>query len=488
MNALYRPGPDGEHPVLHRLQARPPGGDATTIPALEPILQGHLRRVRLPGAGDGRRRTARRLLDGAGATSCGARWGRRSRRRWRRSAQQFVDGCAQAASIPQAKAEKIFATMEKFAGYGFNKSHSRRLRAARVPVRLPQGALPGRVHGGDADERNGGQRAHRDADRGVPAHGLELLPPDVNRSEWQLHARGRRDPLRARRGAERRARARSRRSSRRAREGGPFHDLFDLAARLDARGVNRRVLESLVAAGACDALGGERGALFAAAGARCSSAPRRCSASARAGSRRCSATSAGRRSRSSRRRCRDAPAVDAAASAARSEKEVLGFYFSEHPLAPMRERARAARDPHDRRCADARGRRRGAARRAGRRASSRSSPAAGKPMAFVTLEDLTGRIECTVFPDAFEACARSCSSTDAIVVGDRAHRGHATTRHAGCCCREVMRVRGGARASTAAALHSRSGPRSSTRGRGSTRCDEVLSLASGRIARCIFTS
>ena len=95
--------------------------------------------------------------------------------------------------------------------------------------------------------------------------GLALLPPDVNRSEWKFTLEEGR--IRFGLGAVRNVGQSVVEGLMTARAAqGPFADLFDLARRLDSRSVNRRVLESLVAAGACDGLKGERGALFAAVG------------------------------------------------------------------------------------------------------------------------------------------------------------------------------------------------------------------------------
>jgi DNA polymerase-3 subunit alpha len=96
------------------------------------------------------------------------------------------------------------------------------------------------------------------------------------------------------------------------------------------------------------------------------------------------------------------------------EKEVLGFYFSEHPLEPLREELRqvashgiadalALGDGAEVRLAGVVGEVRQIMTRAGRR------------MAAIQLEDLTGRLEATVFPDAFDA-ARGVIAPDTIVV------------------------------------------------------------------------
>ncbi|MCK7495727.1 MAG: hypothetical protein MZW92_35690 [Comamonadaceae bacterium] len=56
-----------------------------------------------------------------------------------------VEGAAK-HGVDARTADELFDLMEKFAGYGFNKIARRGLRAGRLPHRLAQGALPGRVH------------------------------------------------------------------------------------------------------------------------------------------------------------------------------------------------------------------------------------------------------------------------------------------------------------------------------------------------------
>ncbi len=91
--------------------------------------------------------------------------------------------------------------------------------------------------------------------------GIELLPPDVNRSSWKftLEAGGIRFGLGAVRNVGQavvEALVEARAGERGGAAAGPFRDLHDFASRLEGRTLNRRVLESLIAAGACDALGG----------------------------------------------------------------------------------------------------------------------------------------------------------------------------------------------------------------------------------------
>ena len=312
--------------------------------------------------------------------------------------KQFIEGCKQRKIVP-AKAEKIFSTMEKFAGYGFNKSHSAAYALVAYQCAYLKAHYPAEFMAATLTSEMSDSARIVTLIEESRRIGIEVLPPDVNRSEWKFTLED--GKIRFGLGAVRnvgQAPVESLIAARAAE--GSFRSLFDLACRLDARGMNRRVLESLVAAGACDALGGERGALFAAAGTMLEHA-----------------TSLQREKESGQSSLfGDAseggiavvapplPQCEPWARRERSarEKEVLGFYFSEHPLEELRdELARLAThtvaealelgDGADVRIAGIVGEVKPITTRA------------GKPMAIVTLEDLTGRIEGTVFPDAFQA-------------------------------------------------------------------------------------
>ena len=95
----------------------------------------------------------------------------------------FVKGCAEVNNIPAAKANQIFDLLEKFAGYGFNKSHAAAYAMRRVSDGLSESELPGRVLLRHDDQRHGGhgqaQPVHRrGAEHGHrgPAAGCEREP------------------------------------------------------------------------------------------------------------------------------------------------------------------------------------------------------------------------------------------------------------------------------------------------------------------------
>jgi hypothetical protein len=168
--------------------------------------------------------------------------------------------------LSKAKAVALFDLMEKFAGYGFNKSHSAAYaliayQTAWLKVHHPAAFMAANLSlvMDDTDK----VRALRDD---ALALGLEVLPPDVNASTWRFEPV---DPKRIRYGLGgiKGTGQQAVEAIVAAREaGGPFRDLADFAARVDKRLVNRRVIEALVKGGAFDAIDKRRATLFASIG------------------------------------------------------------------------------------------------------------------------------------------------------------------------------------------------------------------------------
>ena len=176
--------------------------------------------------------------------------------------QIFMEG-ALANHVEESIATTIFDLMEKFAGYGFNKSHSAAYalvayQTAWLKANHPA-AFMAAVMSADLDstEKLVGLRQE------CLNMGLTVTPPHVNRGDYRFTLGG---PLEiiyglgAIRGVgqgavESLVEARA--------QGGPFESLSDLCLRTDARRLNRRALESLIKAGALDGLGANRAALAA---------------------------------------------------------------------------------------------------------------------------------------------------------------------------------------------------------------------------------
>jgi len=323
---------------------------------------------------------------------------------------QFIEG-AKRKKLTPAKAEKIFATMEKFAGYGFNKSHSAAYALLAYQCAYFKANYPAEFMAATlTSEMNDSARIVTLIDE-VRRLGLEILAPDVNASQWKFTLEDAR--IRYGLGAVRNVGQAAAESLVEARAGAPFESLFDLANRLDNRAMNRRVLESLVAAGACDSLGGERGQLFAFV----DTVLERASALQRD---RLSGQSSlfGEASGVESVEVIEPPLPEVPAWTMRErsqrEKEVLGFFFSEHPLEPLQE---ALSKIATTTVAGLESLEEGAEVRLGALISEvkRLMTRAGKPMAIVTLEDLSGRVECTVFPETYEQ-SKTSLVVDHIVV------------------------------------------------------------------------
>ncbi|MBX9943152.1 MAG: DNA polymerase III subunit alpha [Reyranella sp.] len=179
----------------------------------------------------------------------------------------FVEG-AKANKVEEGRASSIFDQVDKFAGYGFNKSHAAAYALvcyqtaylkANHPVEFFAATMT--LDMGNVEKLNG---YRRDLDR----LGIELLPPDVTRSSTEftveMTAAGKkaiRYALAAIKGVGREA---MNRLTEERQANGPFNDLFDFAERLDQRVLNKRLLESLVRAGAFDSLNKNRAQTFGA--------------------------------------------------------------------------------------------------------------------------------------------------------------------------------------------------------------------------------
>ncbi len=175
--------------------------------------------------------------------------------------ERFVKGALE-RNFPQKKIEKIFDLMEQFAGYGFNKSHS----AAYAYLAYITAYLK-------AHYAREFMSALLTAETGNTAKvvkymnecrdmGIQVLPPDVNKSDKDFTPDG--ESIRFGLCAIKNVGGGAVESIIAARnEKGPFTSIYNLCERVDLSGVNRRVVESLIRAGAMDSLKGTRSQLFA---------------------------------------------------------------------------------------------------------------------------------------------------------------------------------------------------------------------------------
>jgi DNA polymerase-3 subunit alpha len=157
----------------------------------------------------------------------------------------------------------IFDLMEKFAGYGFNKSHSASYALIAYQTAWIKAHYPAEFMAAvlSADMDNTDKVVHFIDE--CKALGLQVSPPDINQSEYVFKASSNKSiiyGLGALKGAGQAA-IEAIVSARK--EQGPFHHLFDFCQRVDLQKLNRRVLEALIKAGAFDSLGQHRASIMA---------------------------------------------------------------------------------------------------------------------------------------------------------------------------------------------------------------------------------
>ncbi|HEX8678974.1 MAG TPA: DNA polymerase III subunit alpha, partial [Chthoniobacterales bacterium] len=349
--------------------------------------------------------------------------GKKDREKMAKERANFIAGCAKTNNIAEKKANAIFDLLEKFAGYGFNKSHSAAYGLisyqtaylkANYPVEFMSGLLSNEINNTDKIAVFVGE---------CKRMGVPILPPDVNRSALKFtpepavagigdpgreelatsSAAGVADPayngvaIRYGLAAIKNVGEGAMEAAIAERErGGDFTSLEEFCRRLDSRVANRKMLESLVKAGAFDFLGRDRAELFA------------CIEESLA------AASASHRDRASGQVSLfddiPAPASKATSRAVTPwtqhetmsyEKELLGFYVTGHPLdayaggiaAGGYQTIASLGELDDR----------ASFRIAGSLAQveKKFTKKDAKPFAVVWLEDLTGTVEVVVWNDVY---------------------------------------------------------------------------------------
>ena len=206
--------------------------------------------------------------------------GKKDKEKMAKERKNFIEGCARTNKIPEKKANAIFDLLEKFAGYGFNKSHSAAYGVisyqtaylkAHYPVEFMAGLLSNEINNTEKISVFVGE---------CKRMGISILPPDINKSGLKFMPEMWEGPQRPDdRGttaaptlpAIRYGLAAIKHVGESAMEvvirereqRGNFVSLEDFCARLDSRVANRKMLESLVKSGAFDFLGQDRAELFA---------------------------------------------------------------------------------------------------------------------------------------------------------------------------------------------------------------------------------
>ncbi|MDE2338730.1 MAG: DNA polymerase III subunit alpha, partial [Gammaproteobacteria bacterium] len=316
-------------------------------------------------------------------------------------------------------ANAIFDQMEKFAGYGFNKSHAAAYALLSYQTAYLKAHFPGEfmaaVLSADMDHTDKVVTLIREC----AEIGLKVLPPDVNHSQYAFTAEGRtiRYGLGAVRGVGQGA-AEALIGEREAH--GAFANLEDLCRRLDLQKLNRRVLEALLRSGSCDALGPNRATLM-----------ERLPTAMQLGEQGSRASRAGQDDLFGL--AAPEPSAPVAAHAAElpewpqsvrlaGERETLGLYLTGHPIGAY-ESGLARLVSH--RIGDLIGERPMPGAEPARGRGGRTVTVAGLidevrkrgPRTILTLDDSTGRIEASLFEEQFQQF-KALISKDALVLAE----------------------------------------------------------------------
>jgi DNA polymerase-3 subunit alpha len=418
--ALFRPGPLQSGMVddfINRKHGRSDGPIDYLHPSLEPILK--------PTYGvilyQEQVMQIAQVLAGytlGGADLLRRAMGKKSPAEMAQQRSVFVSG-AVARGVREQVAVHIFDLMEKFAGYGFNKSHSAAYallayQTAYLKAHYPA-AFMAAVLSADMDHTDKVVTLIKEC----TDLGLAVLPPDVNASRYEFAAcaeRSIRYGLGAVRGVGQGA-AEALIAERSAR--GAYSGLEDLCRRLDLQKVNRRMLEALLRAGSLDGLGANRATLMD-----------RLSAAMHLGEQNTRAHAAGQHDlfglaggeRASAAPVRGGTTLPEWSEAVRlaGERETLGLYLTGHPLARF-ESSLARFVSH--RIGDLVSDRPVAGLDSGRFGAGKPVTVAGLidevkkrgPRVILTLDDRTGRIEAMLFEETYQK-HRDLIAKDALVL------------------------------------------------------------------------
>jgi len=426
--ALYRPGPMDLIPdFIKRKQGKIP--ITYEVPALEGILketygvivyQEQVMAIanKVAGFSLGQADILRRAM------------GKKKQEEMANLRAKFLEG-AKKHKITDKKAEKLFDLIQKFAGYGFNKSHAAAYalvtyQTAYLKAHSPNEFMAALLTSemGNTDKVVRYINECRDL-------GIKVLPPDVNVSgkDFSVTPEGIRFGLAAIKNVGEGAietiiEARI--------AGGPYVSFFDFCHRVDARKLNKRALECLIKAGAFDSTGARRAQLAAVLDRTVDQA----SAAQRAESQGQTSIFAAFEppdGNSGRRgtlpfdeSLPDLPEWDED-QLLKHEKELIGFYITSHPLARYAEgmtRFSTASTDRLSEVADTK-----EVKLCGIIGTVRQTMTKrGDRMAYLTLEDLLGTVEVIVFPDLYKTAAALVTPDSVVQVTGTLDRGDKATR------------------------------------------------------------
>jgi DNA polymerase-3 subunit alpha len=328
--------------------------------------------------------------------------------------EKFVKGCAEKNKIPAAKANQIFDLLEKFAGYGFNKSHAAAYAVVAYQTAYLKANYPVEFFCAMMTNDMSATEKLTQYIAEARVFGIEVLGPDVNESGVSFFPAREGKAIRFGLAAIKGVGEGVVGEILKAREGhGKFNSLSELCERVDSRALTRKTLEALIKTGACDAFGQTRATLFAQID--------------RTVARAASILSDKQRGQSSlfgALEDKATPMPEGISNLSEwpqhellaHEKELLGFYVTGHPLTPfvpilekytLSNTAKLAELPN-----------RSLTRVGGLIAAVQHgfSKKSGKPYSMVTLEDLKGSVQVLVMNENYDKFRPLLEVNKAILV------------------------------------------------------------------------
>jgi DNA polymerase-3 subunit alpha len=326
--------------------------------------------------------------------------------------EKFMAGTEE-NNIPQDKAEYIFDLMAKFAGYGFNKSHSAAYALIAYQTAYLKAHYPAQFMAAllSCDMNNTDKVVIYISE--CKDHEIEVLPPDINESDKDFTVVE--DRIRFGMAAVKNVGEAALDSiiEERTNEG-PFISLEDFCCRVDLRRVNRRVLESLIKAGAFDSLGAKRSQLFAILDQALEQgqAVQRDRLSGQISL--FAVMGSETNEQHAKLELPDIPEWSEQEKLA-FEKEMVGFYLTGHPLDDYREDILAVTDTN---LTEKKEWNEGQTLRVGGliRDLKVKKTKKGKPMGIIILEDISGTTEVVVFPELYAQCTEILESDTPVVI------------------------------------------------------------------------
>ncbi|MBW8781489.1 MAG: DNA polymerase III subunit alpha [Verrucomicrobia bacterium] len=333
ISALYRPGPMAFIPDYARGKK-----DPSTITYPHPLLEPVLKETYGIIVYQEQVMECARVIGGytlGGADMLRRAMGKKDAEAMAKERAKFVEGAGRLHKISEAKANEIFDLLNKFAQYGFNKSHSAAYAVvayqtaylkANYPVQFMAAVLT-------AELGNSEKVSHFVAE--AEAMGLTVLGPDVNESRDTFTPVG--DKIRfGMAGIKGVGEQAAQKVIEEREKNGPFGDFDDFVSRVDPKALNKRVLEHLVKTGAFDFSGASRKKLFdnIDAALATAAANARDRAAGQSGFFDMLAEDVPSAGKKAAPRDRQIESADDFTQAERLqfEKELLGFYVTGHPM------------------------------------------------------------------------------------------------------------------------------------------------------------